>query len=251
MTGLPSEFLHRPLAHRGLHSGGSPENSLSAMQAAVRAGYGVELDLQLSSDGVAMVFHDDSLDRMTSEAGPVIARTAAELQTISLVGSAPVEAIPSLSDVLAEIDGQGPVLIEMKNQSGGLGGTDGALEAAVACALDGYAGPVAVMSFNPDQVAKMAELAPDVPRGITTAGFHPEQWPKMPPAVAAHLRTIPDAARVGASFISHDRRDLGSARVAELKAQGLAVLTWTIRSPKEEAEARQVADNVTFEGYLP
>jgi len=65
------------------------------------------------------------------------------------------------------------------------------------------------------------------------------------------LRTIPDYARVGASFISHEASDLARARVQDLKAEGADVLCWTIRSPEEEAQAREVAQNVTFEGYLP
>lgn len=247
---LPSDFLTRPIAHRGLHAPTVAENSLAAMKLAVSQGYGIELDLQLSGDRAAMVFHDETLDRMTQETGRVRARPTADLQAISLKDSG-LEGIPTLAEVLNEVYGQVPLLIELKDQSGGSGGTDGALETATAAALDGYHGPVAVMSFNPDQVAKMAALCPKVPRGITSSGFRPENWSKMPPQVADHLRAIPDVDRVGASFISHDRRDLDMPRVAELKAQGLAVLTWTIRSPEEEAEARLVADNVTFEGYRP
>ena len=153
--------------------------------------------------------------------------------------------------MLALVAGRVPLLIELKDQSGGAGGTDGVLERATAEALRGFVGPVAVMSFNPDQVARMAELLPEVPRGLTTSGFAPEHWPKMPPEMAAHLRAIPDAGRVAACFISHDHRDLDNPRVAELKAQGLHVLTWTIRTPEEEAAASRVAEAVTFEGYLP
>jgi hypothetical protein len=64
------------------------------------------------------------------------------------------------------------------------------------------------------------------------------------------LREIPDYDRVGASFISHEAADLHSARVAGLKSQGASVLCWTITSAKAEAEARKVAQGITFEGYL-
>lgn len=245
---LPDVFLKRPIAHRALHGPGAPENSREAVRRAVAAGYGIEIDLQLSSDAVSMVFHDDALERLTDEVGPVCARDAQALAGIGLTGGN--EGIPNLREICAIVGGAVPLLIELKDQSGGSGGSDGALEAATAEVLKAYSGPVAVMSFNPDQVARMAKLLPDVPRGLTTCDFNPEHWPKMPEPVGAYLRGIPDFDRVGGSFVSHDRRDLGSERIAELKGQGVPVLCWTIRSPEEEAEARRVADNVTFEGYL-
>jgi glycerophosphoryl diester phosphodiesterase len=106
------------------------------------------------------------------------------------------------------------------------------------------------MSFNPHSIARMAELAPDVARGLVTDAYAADDWPLLKPEVRQNLRAIADYDRVGASFISHQARDLGNARVAELKASGAHVFTWTIRSPEQEAEARKVAENVTFEGYL-
>jgi len=64
-----------------------------------------------------------------------------------------------------------------------------------------------------------------------------------------HLADIDDFDRSGASFISHDKNDLGNPRVDALKAQGVPILCWTIKSPEEEAVARRIADNITFEGY--
>ena len=233
---LPQDFLRLPVAHRALHdlSDGRPENGPAAIAAAVNAGYAIEIDLQLSADGEAMVFHDDDLDRLTTATGPVNARPAAELCALCL------------TDVLTLVAGQVPLLIELKDQSQVAG--VGPLEAATARALEGYAGPVAVMSFTPNSVAEMARLAPGVPRGLTTCAFDPEDWP-LDPETCARLREIPDIDRVRASFISHQASDLGSARVRELRKGGLAVLCWTIRSPEEEAEARKVAHNITFEGY--
>lgn len=253
---LDRAFLIRPLAHRALHAAarGRPENSIAAVQAAVEAGYGIEIDLQLSSDGVAMVFHDETLDRMTAASGPVDARSAAELGRIPLNGGAD-PGIPTLAEVLALVAGRVPLLIEIKDRSGQMGPVDGRLEAATAAALAGYAGPVAVMSFNPESVAAMAALAPQVARGLTTYAFPATDFSDQPldPAREARrqaLAAIADFDRVGASFISHHWRDLDRPRVVELKAQGAAVLCWTIRSPAEEAEARRIADNVTFEHYL-
>lgn len=246
---LPPAFLKAPIAHRALHDrkAGRIENSPSAVRAAVAAGYGIEIDLQLSRDGVAMVFHDDDLDRLTPETGPVSARTAAELGGIRLKDGS--DCIPTLAEVLEMVGGRVPLLIELKDQTRRLAETDGALERATAATLKGYGGPVALMSFNPSCIAHLARLAPDLPRGITTAAYDLKGWYPLDRASRARLRAIPDYDTVQASFISHEARDLKRRRVAELKAQGAAILCWTIRSAAAEAEARAIADNVTFEGY--
>ncbi|SDE70380.1 glycerophosphodiester phosphodiesterase family protein [Limimaricola pyoseonensis] len=246
---LPEAFLQHPIAHRAFHGAGRPENSLSAVRAAVEAGYGIEIDVRSSSDGAAMVFHDADLERLTGLSGPLVAREAAALRTISLIGSA--DTIPTLREVLDLVAGRVPLLIEIKDHDDALGPNVGAVEAAVARDLEGYSGPVAVMSFNPHAVAEMARLAPDLPRGLTTCDFAPEEWPELPPRLADRLREIPDYENLGASFVSHDVRDLDRPRLAELKAQGAALLCWTVRDPETEAAARATADNVTFEGYLP
>jgi glycerophosphoryl diester phosphodiesterase len=246
---LPDGFLRLPITHRALHdrAAGRIENAPAAVKAAVAAGYGIELDIQLSRDGEAMVFHDEELDRLTDETGPVNARTTAELGRIRLKDS--TDSIPTLKQMLDLIRGRVPLLIEIKDQTLVMGPTDARLEAATAKALDGYVGDVALMSFNPHSVAHMARLAPHLPRGITTSAYDPDDWAPLPVEVCDRLRAIPDYDATGSSFISHEGRDLGRDRVAELKRQGAKVLCWTIRSAADEALARKVADNVTFEGY--
>lgn len=246
---LPEVFLTVPLAHRGYHDKAKlrPENSQAAFRAAIDAGYGIELDVQLSADDAAIVFHDDTLDRLTAKSGPVNTFTASELSKIALLCSA--ETIPTLREVLALVAGRVPVLIEIKDQLDTMLPGSGKLERSVAAALSQYDGPVAVMSFNPHCVAEMARIAPQVPRGITTEDYEPTESAPIPAAVCATLRGIPDYDRTGSSFISHKAADLGRARVAELKSQGAAILCWTIRSPVEEAKARLIAHNITFEGY--
>lgn len=248
---LPRVFTEAPIAHRALHdtSQGILENSPGAVRRAVQAGYGVEVDVQLSADGVAMVFHDDTLDRLTVTQGLVKGRTAQELQDIHLKASD--DTIPTLAQVLEMVGGRVPILIELKDQSGGLEEHDDTLERAVAADLAGYDGPAAVMSFNPYVVNAMREHAPDVPRGLVTSGFIPSKWPHLSAEACTALRSISTFGKVGASFISHDWTDLGSPRVAELKSHGTPILCWTVTSPQIEGEARRVADNITFESYLP
>ncbi|GFE48973.1 phosphodiesterase [Roseobacter cerasinus] len=247
---LPEAFLHRPLAHRALHdvARGRPENSRAAVQAAIDAGYGIEIDVQMSADAQAMVFHDDALDRLAEAAGPVRAVSARNLGQIALKGGE--EGIPDLPDILSLVAGQVPLLIEIKDQDGALGPDVGPLENAVATALVRYPGPVAVMSFNPHTVMRMAELCPAVPRGLVTDPFGARDWPAVPEARRAELRAIPDYDRAACSFVSHNWRDLGNPRVAALKDEGADILCWTVKSPADETEARKIARNITFEQYL-
>ncbi len=247
---LPESFFARPITHRALHDrkAGRVENSLKSIQAALDAGYGIEIDLQMSQDGHPMVFHDDLLDRLTAESGPVRARTRAALEQIPLKDDG--STIPALDTVLALVAGRVPLLIEIKDQDGEMGPDVGPLEKATCALLRDYQGDVGLMSFNPHAVAVCAAEAPDIPRGITTSSYRPIDWPSVPQATGDILREIPDYDRVGACFISHEATDLDRPRVAELKSRGAQILTWTIRSALQEAEARRIVDNVTFEGYL-
>lgn len=248
---LPSDFLRLPIAHRGLHdrSRGVIENSASATRAAVAAGFGIEIDVQLSSDRIAMVFHDHTLERLTAQSGPIRGWASRDLGKLALTGSG--DPIPTLPEVLDIVAGQVPLLIELKDQSGGTGNAPDELERAVARDLASYGGPVAVMSFNPFMVANMAKRAPLVPRGITTDGYAEKEWPDLTSDTLKALREIDAFDEVGASFISHNWKHLNAPRVAELKARGVPILCWTIKSAADEAIARRMADNITFEGYAP
>ncbi len=235
---LPDALLKLPVAHRALHdiAQSRPENSRAAIGAAIRAGYGIEIDLQLSRDHQAMVFHDYDLRRLTGETGALGQRTAPDLGSIAL-RHGDGETIPTLT-------------IELKDQDGAMGPDTGALEAATVRALKGYQGIVAVMSFNPHSAAEMARLAPHIARGLVTKNFDPADM-LLSAKTCDRLREIPDFDRVGAGFISHEVSDLSRPRVRALRGRGVPVLCWTVRAPQIEAEARKNADNVTFEGYQP
>lgn len=249
MTPPPPGFFARPFAHRGLHGPGRPENSLAAVRAAAEAGYGVEIDVRLAADGVAMVFHDGPLDRMTGARGPMAARTSAELAALRLAGTdAPP---PTLRAALAAAGGA-PMLIELKDPGAAMDATGvGPLEAAVARDLRAAPhGPVALMSFNPDSVAAAADAAPDVPRGLVAG--RAADWP---PGVAEHRRdgltALEAVGRVGAAFVSLDHRRLPERRAAALRDAGLAVLCWTVTTPEQAARVAPHVDAITFEGFRP
>ena len=217
--------------------------------AAIAGGFGIELDLQLSADGEAMVFHDYSLSRLTAESGPIQLRDAAQLRQTKLMNSQ--ETIPDLAEVLELVDGCAPLLIELKDQDGACGPNVGRLEQRVAELLANYTGDAVVMSFNPHSVYEMEKLAPNLPRGLATCDFSPKFWPMLPPNRIAELVGIPDFDGANCSFISHEWHQLADRRVAEFKAKGVPVLCWTITDTDQENKARRVADNITFEGYIP
>ncbi len=247
---LPAPFRNIPLAHRAYHNVamGRPENSRAAVQAAINAGYGIEIDLQLSADGQAMVFHDYNLSRLAGCKGAVRDLTAAKLRNIRLLGGN--ETVPTLTEVLDLVAGQVPLLIEIKDQDGAMGPEVGPLEHAIAVALQDYIGPVAVMSFNPHSVAAMAREATAIPRGLTTSAFDPAKWP-LSAQTCDRLRQIPDFDRTGACFISHEMTDLRRPRVADLRDAGIPVLTWTVTSQDQADQVQDMCDNITFEGFAP
>lgn len=248
---LSEAFFNAPITHRGFHNiaAGIPENSLAAFQAAMDAGYGIELDVQATKDADAMVFHDYDMKRLTGASGPIQMCDLGQAKARTLLGND--EPIPTFAEVLEFVAGRVPLLVEIKDQHGAMGPVDGRLERAVAKALEGYDGPVAVMSFNPHSVAVLADAAPGIPRGITTENWLGEDEQLIPAKRRAELVKIADYDRVGACFISHQASDLDRPRVADLKAAGARILCWTIRSAAQEAKAREVAENVTFEGYVP
>lgn len=157
-------FKNVRYAHRGLHSDTVPENSLEAFSSAVEAGYGIELDVRVSSDGELMVFHDDTLDRMTSESGNFEERSAEELKKIKLAGTE--NTIPTFREVLKLVDGKVPLLVEIKEFNGGYRATEKTAEI-----LKEYKGPFIVESFNPLALGKLKKLAPEFMRGFLSQDF--------------------------------------------------------------------------------
>ncbi len=244
---LHPDFIRLPIAHRGLHSPGVPENSLASFRAAIAAGYGIELDIQPSAEGTPMVFHDYDLTRMCGDEGYIVDRSAADLAELRLQGTD--EPIPTLAVVLREVAGKVPLLIEIKDQDGRLGRNIGELQDRVAAALAAYEGPVAVMSFNPHTVAAFGKAAPGVTRGLTSCDYPKEDWPMLDDDDRARLARLEDYPASGAEFLSHYWRDLDNPAVAALAGQGVPLLCWTIRSPEQEAEARKLAGGITFENY--
>ncbi|MDO5529186.1 MAG: glycerophosphodiester phosphodiesterase family protein [Paracoccus sp. (in: a-proteobacteria)] len=249
MAKLDAGFTAAPIAHRGLHGPGVPENSMAAFLAAIDAGYGIELDVQPASDGTPMVFHDETLARLCGAEGLIAALGPDQLAGLRLYETD--QTIPTLRSVLDEVAGRVPLLIEIKDQDGALGRDFGKLVENVARMVDTYDGPAALMSFNPHMVAACAKAAPGVARGLTSCHFAEADWPRVDEATRQSLAALEMFDEVGASFVSHFWGDLGNPAIAALKSRGVPVLCWTIRTPEQEAQARAVADGITFELYRP
>lgn len=229
-------------AHRGLHGPGVPENSLAAADAAIARGFGIECDVQRSHDGQAIVFHDWTMERLTGSAGTVIDANAPELLRLPLrdeTGAVvPGATIPGLRQLLERIDGRVPLLIEIKSRPG--------LRIAPLCLavrrlLEGYAGPVAVMSFDPRVPAWFRRYSPRVVHGlvVTDAGRR---------TLLARLKRHLALWRARPQFLAYDIADLANPVVRLARRRGLPVLTWTIRTPEDAARAAALADAPIAEG---
>ena len=220
----------KPFAHRGLHGGRVIENSRAAFRAAIQAGHGIELDVQASADGEAIVFHDYELGRLTDGSGRLAELSAEALGAIPLRGES--AGLPILREILDLIGGRAPLLIEVKSP----GRRVAALSGAVRRALAGYDGPVAVMSFNPSVPRWFAADAPEVLRGLVVT----EEGRSERNRLKRRLSLMWSKA----DFLAYDIRDLPSRFAA---ASGLPVATWTVRSEAQRATAAVHADQIIYE----
>ena len=169
----------RPIAHRGLHdaAAGVIENTASAFSAAIAGGYGIETDLQISADGEAMVHHDDALGRLTEGSARLADMTAAEIKAVRFKASA--DRILTLGELCDLVAGRATLVIELKSRFDG----DRRLVQRAAAVLASYAGPVAVMSFDPALIeAAAAQSRPACTRGIVAERHYAHhEWDRLPP----------------------------------------------------------------------
>jgi glycerophosphoryl diester phosphodiesterase len=239
----------RPIAHRGLHDAtcGIIENTAGAVRAAIESNYGIEVDLQISADGEAMVHHDDVLGRLTEGAGRLDRFSAAELKRVPFRGSD--ERMMTLGELCDIVGGRVTLLIELKSRFDG----DRRLPARVAAVLAGYGGPIAPMSFDPRQIAQLRHQAPSIVRGLVAAKYRPHPyWDLMPAWMRHGMGYLVTAITARPQFIAYAVADLPA--VAPLFARHvlcLPLLTWAVRTPTERQRAARWADQIIFEGFRP
>jgi glycerophosphoryl diester phosphodiesterase len=241
----PSWLARLPVAHRGLHdpARGVPENSLAAFDAAVAGGYAIELDVRATRDGRAVVFHDAELPRMTGHAGAVGAASSDDVAGLRLLDTD--QGVPLLTDALARVDGRAPILIEVKNEK-----EAGGVESATLAALERYAGPFAVQSFNPETLVWFARRA----RGVALGFLYSTRTGARGRGRGRDFQEALERldARAPPDFLGLDARalPLDPPATAALGAR-FTLLAWTITSPAAERDARRWCHNVIFEGYRP
>lgn len=232
--------VETPIAHRGLHDKKAPENSLAAFKNAIDKGYNIELDVQMLSDGTVVVFHDESLSRMTGNDGYLKFLTKEDLKMLTLKDSK--ECIPTLQEVLDFVDGRAPLFIEIKNTS-----KVGELEQKVKDMLNNYKGEFAIISFNPRVLSYFKEHAPKMLRGQLAGSFKGEKlgfFKKF--ALRSMLITKKQDL---ANFIMYEAKALPCMYVRKFKR--LPLIAWTVKSQSEYLRVVKYSDNVTFEGFEP
>jgi glycerophosphoryl diester phosphodiesterase len=237
----------RPLAHRGLHDSTTVENTASAFSAAIAGGYGMETDLQISADGEAMVHHDDALGRLTEGSARLADMSAADIKKVRFKASA--DRILTLGELCDLVGGHATLLLELKSHFDG----DRRLAQRAADVLTNYAGPVALMSFDPAMIEAVRAVAPGLPRGIVAERhFAFRECDRLTRSECRRMAFLLHAKRTGPHFIAYAMNDLPAA--APLIARvifGLPLLAWTVRSAEERRRAMRWADQIIFEGWRP
>src|SRR6476660_2898938 len=245
----PSWLTARPVAHRGLHdiSRGIVENMPGAVTAAIAGNFAIEVDIQLTADGEAMVHHDDDLGRLNEGSGELLQKTAAELKAVKFKNTS--ERMMSLADLCSLVAGRVPLVIEVKSHFDG----DRKLVTRMAEVLSSYSGPAVGMSFDPDQVLALRELIPSRPRGIVAEREYTQaEWPEASAEQRRGMTHLRHACRTRPHFVAYWVNELPAAAPwIDRNIFGLPLLTWTVKTPEQRARAARHADQMIFEGFLP
>ena len=244
--GRPKILSTKYFAHRGLYnnSGSAPENTMAAFRRAVKAGYGIELDIQLTKDKRLVVFHDHTLSRMCGIDLPVCEMTYQQLQKYTLLDTE--EKIPLLEDVLKLVDGKVPLLVEIK-----LPTLNTYTCQAADALLQNYSGKYCIESFNPLALRWYKKHRKDVVRGqlsanltkpVTEAGFLLSFLVKY---LLLNFIGRPD-------FIAYCYTD--TQNVSFLLNKCLLhtpTFAWTVRSQTVLEKYRNKFDSIIFDGFVP
>jgi glycerophosphoryl diester phosphodiesterase len=237
----------RPIAHRGLHDSSVIENTASAFRAAIEGGFTIETDLQITSDGEAVVHHDFALGRLTLGSRQLAAMTAAGLKEVPFKNT--TDRIMTLAEFLDLVAGRTPLLIEIKSRFDG----DLRLTQRAADVLESYRGPVALQSFDPDVIAALRTIAPALPRGIVAErDYIDPEWRNLTGSQKRSFAFLLHGLRTRPHFVAYHVNDLPS--FGPWIARNIfrrPLLAWTVRSDADRARAKRVADQMIFEGFRP
>jgi glycerophosphoryl diester phosphodiesterase len=245
--GAPDWLTSRPVAHRGLHDAahGVIENTPSSVTAAVAANYAIEVDLQITADSEAMVYHDDALGGLTEGSAGLNRLNAAELRRVPFKTT--TDHMISLGELCDLVAGRVTLVLELKSRFD----DDRRLALRVAEVLRGYTGPVAVMSFDPGLIAAIRHAATGLRRGLVAEKhYRPQHQDRSWFRSGADY--LGDLARARPQFVAYSVRDLPSpVPLISRSLLGLPLLTWTVRSDEDRSRAKRWADQMIFEGFRP
>jgi glycerophosphoryl diester phosphodiesterase len=245
----PDWLTARPVAHRGLHdlARGIVENMPGAVKAAIAGNFSIEVDIQLTADGEAMVHHDHVLGRLAEGSGLLVEKTAAELKALKFKNTD--EQMMSLSDLCTMVAGRVPLVIEVKSHFRG----DRRLVKRMAEVLSSYEGPAVGMSFDPDQVLALRQLIPSRPRGIVAQrSYDDEYWKPLTQEQRDSMLYLRHGLQTQPHFVAFWVNQLPApAPWIARNLFGCPLLAWTVRTPEQRARAARYADQMIFEGFVP
>ena len=242
----PGWLTEKPIAHRGLHnaSEGCVENTLGAAKAAIAREFAVECDVQLSADGEALVFHDETLDRLTEASGELENLSVARIQQAKFWNS--TETIPTLIEFLALIAKQVPLVCEIKSRFRG----DFRLADRVQEIAADYEGPLAIKSFDPEVIARLRARNAHQPLGIVAeSSYESPYFQEMSISTRIRSEHFLHYRETRPDFLSWHVNDLPHPTPSLFRlALERPVMVWTVRSRAEKALAATYADQIIFEG---
>ncbi len=231
-------LLNSPIAHRGLHSKKAAENTLPAFKLAIANNHPIELDIQLLKDGSVVVFHDDDLRRLCGSDIPINSITLKQLKEFKVNGK---EKIPTLEETLALINGQVPVLVEIKNKKT----SNQILHSEALEILKNYDGEFAVQSFNPMTVRYFLQHLPKVPVGLVSGSFSDT---KMNLVQKFYLKNVFDSYLVRPDFIAYEWSEIFSiSNIILNKLFKVPIIAWTITTEEQKNDIKLLASNYIFE----
>ena len=231
-------------AHRGLFDNETeaPENSLNAIKKAVAAGYGIEFDIQLTKDNVPVVFHDASLKRMCGVEGKIWEYTLAELQNMKLANSR--QTIPTLEEVLKEVGGKVPLIIEYKMDR-----ADTKVCELGNALLEKYEGPYCMESFHPFAVRWYRKNRPDVVRGQLSQNFKNDKT-YGGTLLGFALTNLLLNFLSRPDFIAYKHSDAGNFSRRLCAEMGALSVAWTIKSQEQYEKAKPYFELFIFDSFI-
>ena len=230
------------VAHRGLfdNNNGIPENSLPAFNRAREHGFGIETDVQMSKDGILVVFHDDTLDRMTGVHGKLVDYNFDELRRMRLLGTDCQ--IPTFEEFLQAAGGVN-LIVEIKAH-----GKPGEVEQKTRDALLSYNGNYCIESFDPFIVRWFKVNAPDVIRGQLSCDHKGSALSSFKRWIAANLKLC---NWNGSQFIAYDVNTLANVKAVAGYAKKIPIVAWTVKSQQQYEAAKPYIDNMIFDSFVP